>query len=865
MPMRPLLIFPAPTTLEKRDARGGGPSKVHIPTAARQIERLTPMFTRLQQASDANRIALQQNPNGLVPEKVLVIETIGPVDDFIVAVRKTNIEWIGEWTEELIPSDEDFFDPEDRERPLSGRLFLTMTNQAALQQLLSLWQRWRGDPHAKMPHGLNKWRDLFSRLKDIRFWGVTDRLSETGILDYWQEELVLGSETVKFEIELWFRNTSEKRAAAEARLAAEVVAAGGIVVQRSLIEDINYHAFLAEIPSVQAAAFVLEQRDEIQFLRCDDVMYFRPVGQAIDSPTEGELLLDQSEVLERAVPQARPIVALLDGLPLQGHRWLADHIIVDDPDGWSATYPAVSRRHGTAMASLLLHGDSRPTETPSSRPIYVRPILKPDGNTVGRERIPQDVLPIDLIHRAVVRLFERSNQQAAISPEVRIINLSVADPNQLFYRTISSWARLLDWLSWRYKVLFIVSAGNHLDSIDLGIPRGNFSTLTPETLRQHTLRSLDRNSRHRRLLCPAEGINVLTVGAIHSDNSGTNTPAGLVDVYNGMTLPSPINPISVGHKHSIKPEILVAGGRVLHREKLGTTHQNATLDVVNYLSAPGQVVASPGPGGVLNAYAYTRGTSNAAAISSRTAAEIYEKVISDIAQRAGARHPLSRAQEVQLIKALLVHGASWGNNYEVLRAILKNERNSQRFRDYIARFLGFGEPDFHRVLSSTDQRATVLGWGQLEGEEGQRFTLPLPYSLNGVATRKRLTTTLAWLSPINPVHQSYRRAQLWVTFPGVKQVQTKLAADRSECDGQAVQRGTIQHEIYVGESPSVFDATESIEINVSCRPDAGALVDSIPYGLAVTLEVAEGSRIPLYTEIEARIRPQVPVRPGQAT
>src|SRR6202000_2085445 len=126
MPMRPLLIFPAPTALEERDSRGGGPSTVHVPTAARQIERLTPMFARLQQANDANRIALQQNPNGLIPEKVLVIEIIGSVDNFIAAVRRANIEWLGEWTEELIPADEDFFDPEDKEHPLSGRLFLTM-------------------------------------------------------------------------------------------------------------------------------------------------------------------------------------------------------------------------------------------------------------------------------------------------------------------------------------------------------------------------------------------------------------------------------------------------------------------------------------------------------------------------------------------------------------------------------------------------------------------------------------------------------------------------------------------------------------------------------------------------------------------
>jgi hypothetical protein len=36
---------------------------------------------------------------------------------------------------------------------------------------------------------------------------------------------------------------------------------------------------------------------------------------------------------------------------------LAGRLIVDDPDGLDEVYPVARREHGTAMASLIIHGD----------------------------------------------------------------------------------------------------------------------------------------------------------------------------------------------------------------------------------------------------------------------------------------------------------------------------------------------------------------------------------------------------------------------------------------------------------------------------------------------------------------------------
>ena len=95
------------------------------------------------------------------------------------------------------------------------------------------------------------------------------------------------------------------------------------------------------------------------------------------------------------------------------------------------------------------------------RKIYVRPITKPyvTGNGKTQEFIPNDILIVDKIHITVRRLFE--NEAGKIAPSIRIINLSIGLGDQLLYNMISPLAKLLDWLSYKYKILFIVSAGNH--------------------------------------------------------------------------------------------------------------------------------------------------------------------------------------------------------------------------------------------------------------------------------------------------------------------------------------------------------------------------------------------------------------------
>src|SRR5690606_28802956 len=111
--------------------------------------------------------------------------------------------------------------------------------------------------------------------------------------------------------------------------------------------------------------------------------------------------------------------------------------------------------HGTTMASLIIHGELDSQETPLRRPLYTRPIMKPNPYAFGirSEHIPEDILPVDLIHRAVRRIFEGDGDEGPVAPNVKVINISIGDLSRPFDRQMSPWAKLLDFLSLKYNVL----------------------------------------------------------------------------------------------------------------------------------------------------------------------------------------------------------------------------------------------------------------------------------------------------------------------------------------------------------------------------------------------------------------------------
>ena len=207
-------------------------------------------------------------------------------------------------------------------------------------------------------------------------------------------------------------------------------------------------------------------------------------------------------------------------------------------------------------------------------------------------------------------------------------------------------------------------------------------------------------------------------------------------------------------------------------------------------------------------------------------------------------------------------GGKCASLLSLLKKSLTNANDSRGFRNFVARFLGYGKPDFRRVETGAHQRVTVIGFGRLLDGRAAEFVLPLPPSLADYNPKIRVIITLSWFSPINSRSQKYRVAHLWFNKPRFVKPEENVKIRRSDADYNAAQRGTLQHEIFECCCTAVKDESEMI-IKVNCRKDASDILTPVRFGLAVTLEVKENMlfRVPIYDQVRERlsVRSQTPV------
>ena len=438
-----------------------------------------------------------------------MFEVAGSIGDFHQLVGRTQgLEFLADEEREFDP-DDDFFEVDTRrgregqprtDKPVGGRLYLAMPDVGALRELIRLWNTWRSEED--LPYGHTQWRDVFAGLRDIRPWGPVDRIADETI-EFWRDDLGgESSEPVRIEAELWFYERAERRAAAWRRMEEAVAAAGGSVVHHAVIEDIRYEAAPIDLPRSEVERLVA--RDEIHLAICDDIMFLRPQS-SLDIPERGDETESGAGLTVDPPDDRPPVAALIDGMPVQNHQLLAGRLDVDDPDNLEEMSVLSGREHGTAMASLILHGDRNLGERPLSRRIHLRPILYAPEN--GRREEPsRDRLLVDVLYRAIRRMKEGEGAGEATAPDVFLVNLSLGDPRRPFSGPMSPWAKLLDYLAESYGILFLVSAGN----VTSPLPVSAFSDWTsfedadPEDRERAVLQALADNRAWRMLLSPAE-------------------------------------------------------------------------------------------------------------------------------------------------------------------------------------------------------------------------------------------------------------------------------------------------------------------------------------------------------------------------
>ena len=860
MPERPILLFSEKIRAE-RTKKGGGSGKINFPGRTRQINRLAPKFLALQNALNNGNLIIQNTPNNIETEYTLVFEIAGNVDSFYSAINCLNDGTQKKFTHggyaeiildlpDSIEADDDFYNlKETGERAdktsVSSKLYCVSTNGRALQELLSLWNSYSSNENFIFPFGKTGLRAVFEQLSDIRQWGIQERLEETGILDDWFGMLpYIGTQSVKCEIELFYSKNTIKQQQREDAVASLLDAEHGRIISRCLINEINYHGLLVELPR-NCIEKILNHQD-VDLIKAEQIMFFRSTGQQFGdngesiegyfTPTDTRTLIDD------------PVIALLDGLPQENHPYLQNYLTIDDPDDYSQNYLVSSRRHGTAMASLIVHGDLNHNTYTTTRKIYVRPIMKVVSDFSGNliEEVPNDILLVDKVHAAVRRMFENTTVEAT-APHIKVINFSIGDSNRIFSNVISPLARLLDWLSYKYNILFIVSAGNHYYDFDLGETFENFASKNTENRTTSILKFANEQSHLHKLLSPAESMNALTIGAMFSDFANFNeTQQQILPCENGIV--DPASAIGKGINKSIKPDIMYYGGRNTFT-KIQNQPNFAEWRYPHSYS-PGILSAAPFMVGN-SKESYSSGTSNATALISHEAARCYD-IIDSLVNNG---YLIDQQYYALLIKAMLVHGAEWDDHlFQRYSALLSV---NQEPSDTVYKYFGYGLPDVEKAQICTSKKAILIGFGELKDGEADIFSLPLPFDFSHSKIHRKLTITLASFAPTIANRQKYKASQVFVTLEG-----KKSTWKRKDADWQAVMRGTLQHEIFENDKTEVWGENDKLGIKINCRNDADPnFVLPTRYAVMVSFEIKDAIDVDVYTKIAEKIRPRITTNP----
>ncbi|MGD0679423.1 MAG: S8 family serine peptidase [Polyangiaceae bacterium] len=302
--------------------------------------------------------------------------------------------------------------------------------------------------------------------------------------------------------------------------------------------------------------------------------------------------------------------------------------------------------------------------------------------------------------------------------------------------------------------------------------------------------------------------------------------------------------MGLGFRRGVKPEVLFPGGR--EHVPANTTH--APIEV-RPTGSPNRFfgIKAASPGAIDQVRAYN-GTSVATALATHGAIRVFEALKEMPSE---AIHPrLDEEFAGVVLKTLLVHAARWDEDAtETIKSVVNADGAMYHLheRDEISRIFGYGKPDIGRVLECTEKRATLVGWGTIQAGEASQFRVPLPPTLP-------VSVTIAWLTPINVNHRMYRMAKLEASPGGDDKLSLNVKPGKQQPSHIAVARGTVFHRCWDGTKAAEFVDDGYLVLDITCKATAGELDAEIPYGVAVTLEVGEGVAIPVYQEIQERLR-----------
>ncbi|KTQ98254.1 hypothetical protein NS226_01555 [Aureimonas ureilytica] len=811
---------------------------------------------------------LTPEANAIAPERAIVIVVRGAVRDFAAEARRVGLFWLAEdLAEEDLGQDgyddseegapEADLDEDADEAEMEPVLYVSMPTADSLTKLLELWDKYTNKE--KPPATFSEWWKIFGRLTDLRAWGPKDRIAEE-TRSYIRRKSSQAPQTrIHLEFDLWFREGKVDRERRARAFKAFAERSGAIILDEAVIDAINYHGLLLSVLPAAATALV-EFGGPLAF--ADEVMSIRPQSlasflrdEAVDTPTLGRAVTSDGDDRD-------PVIAVIDGFPVENHPDLAGHIDVMPLDVDASAAPSAKRVHGTRMASLILHGDLQDQfETTLPRRLAMVPILGVDSHGL-REQTPSDKLAIKLVHRAILSLKSGVDGAEALAPGILVVNHSLCNENAPFTRRPSQWARLLDHLMFDLGILVVLSAGNIESEFTVArhTDLNGFRRHDPAERRIDLIKAIHESRESRRLLTPAESLNGLTVGALHADGSTEAAPGSSIDPYLSGSTPALCSAVGPGVSGAVKPDFLVPGGRQIAqaRTDAGIRVRARSIDQLGHLTAaPSPSAAASGRRG------RGSGTSNSTALTTRALGWMIDALDSVIdlpdEQLAWSERPARAA----LLKALVLHGCSWGALGEELDRVLPpaDNRRVVKRRQHISQLIGHGVADFGKSVTNGARHVTLVADGTVKPNKRNEYRFPLPAGLSSVQGLRRITMTLAWMTPVRQRALDHRAVQLALTGPDGKKPNEFWDGALRKASVQppygSSRKGTVSRIVLEGEKVMLVEDNETILIGVQARSTVTSFNQlEIPYGLVVSMEVGENVRSDIYEQVLQAVQVQ---------
>ncbi|MGP5568173.1 S8 family peptidase [Pseudomonas helleri] len=506
--------------------------------------------------------------------------------------------------------------------------------------------------------------------------------------------------------------------------------------------------------------------------------------------------------------------------------------------------------HGTAVAGVALYGDVEAcNNTNYWRPefwIFNGKVMKKcpqTGNAVYDEHSLEASLT-----RAVEHFVDLG---------CRIFNLSLGNSNAPYDGThVRGLAYILDVLSRRHNILFVVSTGNYSGSDNPPTPINSWRDEYPEYLVAEQSSIID----------PAPAMTVLTVGSISRHNA-TYDSQRFPEIHQlspaAENQPSPFTRHGPSVKGALKPELVAPGGNLASPMRQADAQWRPDMRGLGVLTLHHQAVGN-------TLFKEMSGTSLAA------------PYVTHLAGRLLNEYPAASAN---MLRAMLVNQAylpeevssTFSDEFKKAYKEDKSTRNREVARDVA----GYGVVNEGDLFRSSDNAVILMSEEGIENNACQFFELPLPadYLRSSRGTRE-LSVTLAYSPAVRTTRVEYLATQISYRlvkgtslddvqkhFNQEQKAETETRNDDAipnrDISAQTRSRGTVQSSRWTFKQRKPDEKWFVVVIRQDREWNHPDVLDTEPYALVVTVADRDNENAKLYAQIQALIAQQVELREQQ--